>query len=92
MARVHIRLPSLLATLLEDRREIQLEAPTLQGALNALVDRHPSLKVHLFDESGSLRRHVLCFVNQTNTRWLKDSSIPLRDDDVITILQAVTGG
>ena len=40
----------------------------------------------------SLRQHVLCFHNETNTRWLDSMAVPLTDGDTITILQAVSGG
>lgn len=50
------------------------------------------LKVHLFDESGELRRHVLCFHNQENTRWLSNLGRPVVAGDVLQIVQAVSGG
>ena len=89
---VTVRLPSLLAAILDGRSRVALEAETLQGALEELIRRHPELKVHLFDEAGALRQHVLCFHNETNTRWLSDLSGPLAAGDVITIMQAVSGG
>jgi molybdopterin converting factor small subunit len=48
--------------------------------------------VHLCDESGRFRQHVLCFLNDINTRWLEEKSPSLQDGDCITILQAVSGG
>ena len=92
MARVAVELPSLLAGLVGGRRRIEVEAATLKGALDALVRAAPPLAVHLFDESGSFRRHVLCFHNDENTRWLPDLDRPMAEGDVVTILQAVSGG
>ncbi len=48
--------------------------------------------MHLFDETGDFRQHVLCFHNRTNTRWLPPAGVALEAGDTITILQAVSGG
>jgi molybdopterin converting factor small subunit len=61
-------------------------------AVVALVEAHAALRVHLFDEAGSLRPHVLCFHNGTNTRWRESLDAPLHDGDRLTIMQAVSGG
>ena len=91
MPTVSCRLPSLLAKIVGDRH-VALEAKTLEGALSELVRQHPALSVHLFDETGALRQHVLCFHNETNTRWLEDMGVPVEEGDVLTIMQAVSGG
>jgi molybdopterin converting factor small subunit len=92
MSRVTVELPSLLAPVVGGAASIPVEGGTLTEALAALVERHPALEVHLFDETGGLRRHVLCFHNDTNTRWLDSLDVPVADGDTITILQAVSGG
>ena len=92
MARVQIELPSLLVRFAQGLDTIDVEATTLAGALAALTDHHPELELHLFDECGSFRRHVLCFHNETNTRWLDSLAVPLEAGDTIRILQAVSGG
>jgi len=92
MAEVTIELPSVLASVVNGERSFTVNAETLPGALAALFQLQPGLKVHLFDETGTFREHVLCFVNQTNTRWMDSLDVPLRDGDTITILQAVSGG
>jgi molybdopterin synthase sulfur carrier subunit len=91
-ARVTVELPGLLAPIVDGRRTIGVEAETLRGALRALIELHPALEVHLFDETGDLRQHVLCFQNRTNTRWLDTLDVPVEEGDVITLLQAVSGG
>ncbi len=92
MAEVTVELPSLLDHVVNGSRSISVEADSLRGALEALVERHPGLAVHLFDETGEFRQHVLCFHNQTNTRWIESIDIPVAAGDTITILQAVSGG
>lgn len=92
VVRVTIELPSLLGAAAGGERSIGVEADTLAGALAALVERHPALDTHLFDEAGGLRQHVLCFLNERNSRWLESQDVELSDGDTITILQAVSGG
>ena len=92
MAEVTIELPSVLAPAVNGQRSFTAEAETLPAALAALFQLQPGLKVHLFDETETLREHVLCFHNQVNTRWMASPDVPLRDGDTITILQAVSGG
>ncbi len=57
-------------------------AGTLDDALGALVRGYPVLKVHL----------VLCFHNEESTRWHAGLDRPVAAADVVTIIQAVSGG
>ena len=92
MPQVTVALPSLLAGVVGGARTLPIEAETLAGALDELVRRYPALKVHLFEESGAFRQHVLCFHNEESTRWLGSLDRPLAAGDVITIMQAGSGG
>ena len=92
MPEVTVRLPSLLGPIVNGSSTVAVTADTVVGALHALVERHPALSVHLFDEAGSIREHVLCFHNDVNTRWLESIEEPVKDGDTITIIQAVSGG
>ena len=92
MPRVTVHLPRLLGPVVGGADTVAVEGDTVTEALAALVDRHPALQVHLFDETGGFRRHVLCFHNKANTRWLESLDVPVADGDTITILQAVSGG
>ena len=92
MPQVTVALPSLLAGIVGGARTLAIEADTLAGAPDELVRQYPALKVHLFEESGGFRPHVLCFHNEESTRWLGSLDRPLAAGDVITIMQAVSGG
>ena len=91
MARVTLELPALLRDILPGG-SIPIEGTTLAEALEDAYRQVPALRVHLCDETGRFRPHVLCFVNDVNTRWLRETRQPLKDGDCITILQAVSGG
>jgi len=92
VATLTVRLPRMLSGFTDGKMELAVEGETLAGALDALTARYPALGVHLFDERRRLRGHVLCFHNDENTRWLPSLERAVKSGDVITIMQAVTGG
>ena len=92
MPRVTVDLPSLLAEVIAGQATLTVEADTLGQALERAFAQVPTLRGNLYDESGKFRPHVLCFLNDVNSRWLEDLDRPLQDGDCITILQAVSGG
>jgi sulfur-carrier protein len=91
VAQVTLELPSLLRNVLPQGR-IAVEGSTVLEALDDAYRKLPTLRVHLCDESGKFRQHVLCFLNDVNTRWLDIEEQRLKDGDCLTILQAVSGG
>jgi len=92
MAQIEIQLPSLLSAVVEGDLTFPFEASTLRDAFERLGAQRPRLALHLFDEGGALRQHVLCFWNETNTRWLDDLDAALSDGDTLLFMQAVSGG
>ncbi|MCW8131600.1 MAG: MoaD/ThiS family protein [Planctomycetota bacterium] len=64
---------------------------TLKEALADAYAQIPALEHHLC-ESGKLRPHILCFLNDDNTRDEGTLDLPLKDGDTITIFQAISGG
>ena len=97
MATIRIELPDLLLQVIEVPstaygRDFEIEAETLEGALQTIRQEHPRLATHLFDEQNKFREHVLCFLNEQNSRWLDDFSVKLNDGDRLLFMQAVSGG
>lgn len=89
MAQVHVTIPSMLAAVVHGDRKFSVEGTDLAAVVEAVLVRHPELRVHLFDEQGELRPHVMFFHNDVGTRRLYG---PVHDDDTLTVLQAVSGG
>lgn len=73
-------------------REVRLEAVTLRDAIDGLAATHPSLRERLRDEHGKLRPHLALFVNDADARELWWEDAPLREDDVVHIIPALSGG
>jgi molybdopterin synthase sulfur carrier subunit len=92
VARVTVELPSMLAGVLGGVRKVEAKGDTWPQALEDAFRKVPALKVHVYDETGKLRQHVLCFVNDVNTRFGDGPAERLHDGDRITIMQAVSGG
>ncbi len=91
MATMTVELPSVMSWVTRDLN-FSLEAETLREALDRIRAHHADVAIHLFDETGGFRPHVLCFWNGTNTRWLDDFDVPLGKRDTLMFMQAVSGG
>ena len=89
---VEVTLPPLLRQSLPEYEDLRVAGATLGEALDVLRSGHPALRVHLFDERGRTRPHVLIFHNEENVAWLDSLEVPLRPGDRIHVLQAVSGG
>ena len=92
MASIQMAIPSLLADCTGGRTRLALEAATIADALKQMRQQFPLLRVHLFDETDRLRRHVLIFHNQQNIGLLDSLDVPLEPGDELSIVQAVSGG
>ena len=89
---IEITVPGLLAEYTGGRRRFALQAETLEEALGRLLEQHPRLAPHLYDESRRLRPHVLMFFNDENLARMPNRGVALKPGDRLQILQAVSGG
>jgi molybdopterin converting factor small subunit len=89
---IEVTIPELLADCAGGRRRFALEAGSLAEALLRLLDEHPQLRPHLYDEAMRLRKHVLIFFNDDNLATVADRNVQLRPGDRLLVLQAVSGG
>ena len=89
---IEVQIPAILADCTGGNSVFAVEATTLSHAIEAIREAYPLLRIHLFDESGELRRHVVLFYNGVSLRKIDSRDIPLKDGDTIVVLQAVSGG
>ena len=82
----------MLRTCTDDVTLFSIDAATLQEAITRLLEEYPLLRLHLYDETGSQRPHVLLYYNDENIQWLDTLDIPIKPGDRLTVLQAVSGG
>lgn len=92
MAIVKVTVPGLLSHTLNGSTSTTLNASTLAELLATLKRQHPLLVPLIWDEQGTLRKHVLIFLNDTATKWMETDDVPLKDGDTVAVVQAVSGG
>ncbi len=86
---VTVTIPKMLAELVKSERSITVEGGSVREVLDGLFAVHPELRVHVLDETGTVRPHVSCFHNDRAVGSLDES---VADGDTVLILQAVSGG
>lgn len=91
---VTLRLPSVLADLVDGRRSIEVSpAPANVAALlDAVEADHPVVVRRIRDETGALRRFVNVYVGNDDVRFLDDLATPTPDGTQISVIPAVAGG
>lgn len=89
---VTIRISKLLSAYSRDPASFSLAAGSVLAALDELERTRPELHRSICDETGAVRRHVNLFVNGKDIRSLQRLDTPLGTGDVLTIVQAVSGG
>ena len=89
---ITIHVPHALRAYCEGAAELFLSAASVRAVLDELEWLHPSLYRSICDETGTVRRHVNLFVNESHVRDRDGLDTVLVPGDVITILPAVSGG
>ena len=85
-----ITIPTMLRQSSNDPDTVIVEGKTVAECLDALQVKLPGLKSYLFDSMGHLRKHLILFVNDRNINNRLD--IPVKDEDTLLILYAISGG
>jgi molybdopterin converting factor small subunit len=75
-----------------NQAEFRVPAATVQGLIERIVAEYPSVKFHLVDAEGNLRRHFNIFVNGTHIRDLEGLETELREEDKIILMASAAGG
>jgi molybdopterin converting factor small subunit len=89
---VTISIPTALRQYAANNASISLEADTVGNLLHGLIELHPDLGQHLFDEQGKLRSFVNVYVGDEDIRYLDGPDTPLKDGEVVSIIPAIAGG
>jgi molybdopterin converting factor small subunit len=70
-------------------REVEASGATLAAVLDELDRQFPGIRFRMIDEQARMRRHVRFFVNGDQ---VFDLAQPLRPNDEVVIVQALSGG
>ena len=89
MAFVRIRVAALLYSYTGGRKTVEVDAATVEDAINAMDRQFPGVAFRIVDEQRQIRPHMNVFVNEENVRELSIAIIP---GDEIYIVGALSGG
>jgi sulfur-carrier protein len=86
---VKVNLPTPLVEYTGGIRDVVAAGDSLDALLHDLDRRYPGIRFRMIDEQGQVRAHIKLFVNAELQRSL---AAPLRADDNIMIVAALSGG
>ncbi|HKP10602.1 MAG TPA: molybdopterin-synthase adenylyltransferase MoeB [Blastocatellia bacterium] len=89
---VSIYIPTALRSFTGGNESVAVEAGTAAEALGALIEQHPNLKKHLYNDEGQLRHFVNVYVNDEDIRYLDKGDTRLKDGDTVSIVPSIAGG
>jgi len=89
---VNVNIPVALRQYTRNQTDLQVDASTVQEALQKLDGLFPGLKAFILNESSELRRYVNVFVNGKDIRSGDGITTKLKEGDQVRIVPAVAGG
>jgi len=90
---IHVHLTGQLRDLTKGASQVEVdEAEDLRSMVMKLDSRFPGMGQRIMDDQEKIRQHVNIFVNSENSRGLERERTKLKDNDVVHILPAVSGG
>lgn len=87
-----VRFPALMKFYVDNQSEFSVDGSTVAEVLDNILLRYPTLKTHLFDSNGNLRRHFNIFVNGVHLRDLSGMETDLKEDDKVILMASAAGG
>ncbi|HEX9333682.1 MAG TPA: MoaD/ThiS family protein, partial [Anaerolineales bacterium] len=87
-----VRFPAVMKYYVNNQAEILVPATTVNELINKVIEQYPSVKFHLIDAEGNLRRHFNIFVNGTHIRDLNGMDTPLKEEDKVILMASAAGG
>lgn len=89
---VSILIPTALRNFTGGEDTVTVEAASVKNALDALTEKYPNLKKHLYNDEGQLRHFVNIYVNDEDIRYLEKNETPVKDGDTLSIVPSIAGG
>ena len=87
-----IRFPAVMKYYVNNQTEFFVPAATVQEVLDHVIEQYPSIKFHLVDAKGNLRKHFNVFINGTHIRDLNGLDTPLKEEDKVLLMASAAGG
>ena len=87
-----VRFPAVMKYYVNNQAEFSISASTAGELIEKIVEQYPSIKFHLLDTNGHLRRHFNVFVNGTHIRDLNGMETALKENDKVILMASAAGG
>lgn len=84
-----VLIASPLRSYTNEQRSVEAHGATLAALLDDLDARYPGIRFRMINEQDRMRPHVRFFINGDQ---VFDLARPLRPDDQVFIVQALSGG
>ena len=87
-----IRFPAVMKYYVDNQMEFSVSASTAGELIEKIIEQYPSLRFHLVDSEGNLRKHFNVFVNGTHIRDLNGLETALNEEDKVILMASAAGG
>ncbi|HLO13443.1 MAG TPA: MoaD/ThiS family protein [Anaerolineales bacterium] len=87
-----VRFPAVMKYYVNNQAEIFVHATTVSELITKVIEQYPTIKFHLVDADGNLRKHFNIFVNGTHIRDLNGMDTSLKEDDKVILMASAAGG
>jgi molybdopterin converting factor small subunit len=87
-----VRFPAVMKYYVNNQAEFFVPATTVHELVTQVIEQYPSIKFHLVDGEGNLRKHFNVFVNGTHIRDLDGMETPLNEQDKVILMASAAGG
>jgi sulfur-carrier protein len=87
-----VRFPNVMKFYVNNQSEFFVPAATIQDLVDQIVEQYPSVKFHLVDSDGQLRKHFNVFVNNVHIRDLQGMETLLKEEDKVILMASAAGG
>ena len=89
---VTISIPTALRQYTGGNATVTQESGVVGQLLANVVEQHPQLGKHLYNEQGQLRNFVNIYVGDEDIRYLQGAETQVPDGETVSIIPAIAGG
>jgi molybdopterin converting factor small subunit len=89
---VRVQLPPILRPVMGGQRFVEAEGRSIGAVIANLSKEHPAIGLHLFDESGAIRRNIVFLHAGEAIRAAEARDRRVKEGDEIVVTNALAGG
>ena len=89
---VRVQLPPILRPVMGGKRFVEAEGRSIGAVIANLSKKHPAIGLHLFDESGAIRRNIVFLHAGEAVRAAEARDRRVNEGDEIIVTNALAGG